>query len=295
MRRIAHAPDPYTPEDLAPLAGEHTSVPGHDGVSLHVVDAGAGQPVVLVHGLTASTRFWTLAQRPLLEQDHRVVAFDQRGHGGSGIGNDGVDVETLGRDLATVLEALDVRGAVVVGHSLGGVAVQSLLVHRPAVAVERVAHAVIACSLARNRPEGPLLGAAPGIERLLAPGGPDAVATLTARGLFGIDAPAASLIDLGRDILAEHDPALLAAVVRGIRRFDLRPGLPGVGVPVTVVAAGRDRLTPPRYSREIVELLPSCDEHWFPRAGHLLPWEQPAELVRIITEAANAVERSPVR
>lgn len=217
-----------------------------------------------------------------------MVAFDQRGHGSSDIGSDGVGVDVLGRDLATVLEELDLHDAVVVGHSLGGVAVQSLLVHHADVASARVAHAVIACSLPRNRPEAPLVAAAPGVERFFARESPAFVTALMSRGLFGVDAPPESLVELGREILTEHDPALLAAVVRGLGRFDLRPGLPHVATPVTVVAAGRDRITPARYSREITGLLPASDEHWFPTAGHMLPWELPDDFVSIVATVATS-------
>ena len=292
LRAIADAPDPHSPDDLAPLAGDRSTITGHDGVPLHVVDAGQGTPIVLVHGFTASNRFWALLQRHLTELGHRVVAFDQRGHGRSGIGSDGVSVEALGRDLATVLESLDLRDAVVAGHSLGGVTVLSLLVNHPDVADERVRHAVVACSLSRNRPEAPLVAAVPGLDRLIGRDAPDAVATLMARNMFGVDTPPASLIDLSREILAEHDPRLLAAVVRGMGRWDLRPGLADVTVPVTVVAAGHDRITPPRYSRELADLLPASDERWFTDAGHLLPWELPEEFAAIVAAAASA-EKAP--
>lgn len=287
LRAIADAPDPYTAADLAPLDGERSTVVGHDGIPISVVDAGQGPAIVLIHGLTATTRFWALTQRALVESGHRVVAFDQRGHGGTGVGDDGYGVEALGHDLAAVLEALDVTDAVVVGHSLGGVTLQSFLVHHHDDAASRLRHAVIACSLSHNRPEGPLLAMLPGADRMFRFETPTRVAALLTANLFGADAPPASLVDLARDIYAEHDAAMLGGIVRGMARFDLRPGLPGVTVPVTVVAAGRDRVTPPRYSHEIVALLPSSDEHWFPSAGHLLPWEMPDDFVAIVEALAS--------
>lgn len=55
----------------------------------------------------------------LLDAGHRVVLYDQRGHGESSLGRAPVTVERLGEDLAAVLKHLDVRDAVLAGHSMG--------------------------------------------------------------------------------------------------------------------------------------------------------------------------------
>ena len=74
----------------------------------------------------------------LLEAGHQVVLYDQRGHGESTVGDDGFTIPRLGADLRAVLEAVDARDAVLAGHSMGGMTIQSLVAHHPDVVDERV-------------------------------------------------------------------------------------------------------------------------------------------------------------
>jgi len=288
LRALAEAPDPYTDEELGPLRGEQGFVDTHDGGRLYFVDAGQGPTVVLAHGYTATSQFWCLTQPDLVARGHRVVAYDERGHGHSDAGRAGFGVELLGRDLATVLTELDLTDVVVAGHSMGGVAVQSLLVDHPDVAKERVRHAVICCSLARSRRGARLLTRLLGRERVHKANPPDALGDLLALQIFGRGTPPASLVRLARRLGDSQDPAHMAALARTLGRFDLRPGLRDVPVDVTVVAAGRDKITPPVLSHELATAMAGCEERWFPQAGHMLPWEHPLEFTDILAGAASA-------
>lgn len=97
------------------------SVTADDGTRIGYVVAGAGPPLVLVHGITESHRAWD----PLLEKlaDRRqVVAVDLRGHGGSER-RAPYDPATLASDLHAVVRELGLEAPLMVGHSLGGVVV----------------------------------------------------------------------------------------------------------------------------------------------------------------------------
>jgi len=80
-------------------------------------DRGTGDPVVLLHGLASTHRWWDLVAPRL--RGFRVVRFDQRGHGGSGATPDGYDLEHLVADVRAVLDGLEIDRAVLAGHSLG--------------------------------------------------------------------------------------------------------------------------------------------------------------------------------
>jgi pimeloyl-ACP methyl ester carboxylesterase len=102
------------------------TVPGGRMLSLpagevQVVERGprAGSPIVLVHCFTCSINWWN-GMIPLLARDHRVVAMDLRGHGGSEKPADGYSMPEQAALLAAALGRLGVRNATVVGHSLGG-------------------------------------------------------------------------------------------------------------------------------------------------------------------------------
>src|SRR6202171_4462783 len=88
-------------------------------IEIHYEDHGAGQPVVLIHGYPLSGRAWDKQVPVLLEAGHRVITYDRRGFGQSSQPVVGYDYDTFAADLATLLEHLDLRDAVLVGHSMG--------------------------------------------------------------------------------------------------------------------------------------------------------------------------------
>lgn len=105
---------------------------------IHYVTSGGGNPpVVLVHGFACAHSDWT-AQIAHLTPRHRIVAVDLRGHGESAGSPDECSIERYGADVAEVMHALDLRAAVVVGHSLGCRVVTEAALQAP----ERVAGVV---------------------------------------------------------------------------------------------------------------------------------------------------------
>ena len=102
--------------------GRILSLPGGE---LQVTDTGEpaggakGPPIVLLHCFACSLRWWD-SMIPLLARDHRVIRVDLLGHGGSAKPQSGYAIPEQGSLVAAALGRLDVQGAVVVGHSLGG-------------------------------------------------------------------------------------------------------------------------------------------------------------------------------
>ena len=89
------------------------------GIDIHYEDHGAGQPVVLIHGYPLSGRAWDKQVPALLEAGYRVITYDRRGFGQSSQPTTGYDYDTFAADLAALLDHLDLRDAVLVGHSMG--------------------------------------------------------------------------------------------------------------------------------------------------------------------------------
>ena len=112
------------PAEVTVPGGTLLSVPGGE---VQVVEGGPrnGAPVVLVHCFTCAIDWWD-AMRPALEREHRVIAIDLLGHGGSEKPDGGYGMKEQAAMLADVLRALEVRGATVVGHSLGGTVATAL-------------------------------------------------------------------------------------------------------------------------------------------------------------------------
>ena len=95
---------------------------GHENnadIEIYYEDHGAGQPVVLIHGYPLSGRAWDKQVPALLEAGYRVITYDRRGFGKSSQPAVGYDYDTFAADLHALLEYLDLRDAVLVGHSMG--------------------------------------------------------------------------------------------------------------------------------------------------------------------------------
>src|SRR6201986_4512754 len=91
-----------------------------DGTEIYFKDWGTGQPIVFSHGWPLSSDDWDGQMMYFLNQGFRVVAHDRRGHGRSSQTSDGHDMDHYADDLAAVVEKLDLRDAIHVGHSTGG-------------------------------------------------------------------------------------------------------------------------------------------------------------------------------
>ena len=92
----------------------------HDGTEIYYRDWGAGQPVVFSHGWPLTGDAWGGQMVFLAAHGYRCIAHDRRGHGRSGQPSNGNDMDTYADDLAELIESLDLKGAILVGHSAGG-------------------------------------------------------------------------------------------------------------------------------------------------------------------------------
>jgi pimeloyl-ACP methyl ester carboxylesterase len=109
-----------------------------DGTALHYTDFGTGTPVVLVHSWSLSSAMWEYQVDALLSAGYRCIAMDRRGHGRSEIAGTGYDLDTLTDDLAGLIEALDLRDAVIVAHSMGTAETTHYLARHGSARVSRV-------------------------------------------------------------------------------------------------------------------------------------------------------------
>ena len=92
----------------------------HDGVEIYYKDWGTGRPVIFSHGWPLNADNWESQMFFLAARGFRTIAHDRRGHGRSGQPWNGNDMDHYADDLAVLMEELDLRRAVLVGHSTGG-------------------------------------------------------------------------------------------------------------------------------------------------------------------------------
>jgi non-heme chloroperoxidase len=91
-----------------------------DGTQIYFKDWGQGQPIVFSHGWPLTADAWDAQMMFLASRGYRCIAHDRRSHGRSGQSWNGNNMDTYADDLATLVEALDLKEAVHVGHSTGG-------------------------------------------------------------------------------------------------------------------------------------------------------------------------------
>lgn len=295
-RRIRNRHDPELDPLLSPPSDVgHLTVPTPDGGTLHLLERGEGRPVLLLHGITLNAELWS-PQLHRLADDHRVLALDQRGHGRSTAGSDGYGMRQLGRDISTVLTALDLRDVLVVGHSMGGMAALDFAVHHPDVLRERVSGLGLVATSAAT-PVVPILApriAAAGavlVDRLDA-GRPvpsyrfsgNDLSLFLIRTVFGRNPSATAIEQVRASIERTDDDAILRSLAGIFREHDTTEHLDQVDLPTFVVVGTRDALTPVGFARIMAERLPDAELTVLPGVGHQIMQERPAAIDQLVRD-----------
>lgn len=296
--RLRRTADGDAPRALdAPIYVDHR-LDTHDRGTIYVVEQGneLDPPIVLSHGVTLSVRTWFHQLEELPKEGFRTIAFDHRGHGQSVLGDEGHSLDNLGRDLKTVLEGLDLHNAVLVGHSLGGVAVQSFVTQFPEVVAERVAGIVLLSTLAHTPLGSRSTRTKARLEKILKRA-PDSqwlwdspnLGFVAARVGFGKD-PRPSHIELVREMMAECPPETRLNAPRVLIGLDLTHELPHVRVPTLVIGGTADVLTPPFEAKQMARLIPGARLELMRGGGHMLMLERTDDVDRLIVDFAREVQ-----
>jgi pimeloyl-ACP methyl ester carboxylesterase len=288
-----------------PLGGRRLAVVSADGTELHAEAFGPpdGHTVVLVHGWTEQLSFWGPVITRLTDRGQRVVAYDLRGHGRSGLAaeND-YTLDRFGEDVAGVLDAAvpEVERATVVGHSLGAMSIvawagtHDVEARADAAALintglgELVAGTLLFGELARWMNHPRLSRAVLGFGAPLVPFSSPVSQALIRYAAFGPSATDGDVAFYER-MLIDCPADVRAACGVALSDLDLWSAVGGLTVPTLVVAGDRDRLTPPEHGRRMADVLPDpAGLVVLEETGHMTPLERPRELVEALGELIDS-------
>ena len=279
--------------EFATVHSDRRSITATDGVILNVEvdDAQRKTPtVVFVHGWVESLDVWHY-QRLALRGEVRLVFFDLRSHGRSGRAHhDSSSLGHLADDIRTVIREVVPRGPVVlVGHSMGAMAIMELAASEPSLFGGRVKGVVLIGTSAGN-----LMHSSPGLRylipllRVASPvldwGRAFNSYSVVRRWALGPHAEERH-VDMTNEMILRAPTHVLVDFYPNFAGLDLTAGLEGLGKAETVVIGGSaDQLTPVKHSRRLAELIPGARLIVAEDAGHMVVLEQHETVTEAISD-----------
>jgi len=253
-------------------------VTAKDGTNIFYRDFGQGRPIVFSHGWPLSSDAWDGTMQFLANAGFRVVAHDRRGHGRSDASATGNDMDTYADDLAAVIDALDLKDAILVGHSTGGGEITRYVTRH---GTARVAKLVLLGAVT------PLMGATAGNDD----GVPVAVVDGVRKALidnrsqllldladvfFGMDVEGAPKSEGWRqDFWHQGMTADVNALYLCVEQFwasDFREEMKSIEIPVLVIHGDADHVVPyATTGKRSAEILPNATLITYEGAPHCFP------------------------
>jgi len=225
--------------------------------------------IVFLHGSGGSSHFWK-AQVEGLAERFNTVALDMPGHGRSG--KEGKNkIGAYARAVVEFMDAIDSPKTIPCGLSIGGAIVQQLLL-----------------DFADYCEAGILIGTGARLKVLPAifeaiekdyPGFVEMICKLAAS-----ENTDASVSQPFRDDLIKCKPEVACGDFQACNQFNVVERLPEISLPVLVISAEDDKLTPPKYARFLEDGIPNAVRNHIHDAGHIAPLEKPREVNQAILE-----------
>jgi 3-oxoadipate enol-lactonase len=258
-----------------------------NGINLAYDDAGSGPAVLLVHGFPLCRKMWHPQVKGLVAAGYRVVAPDLRGFGDSDSSSGPCDMDDYAEDLVELLDHLGIDQAVVVGMSMGGYLLFSLLKNYPARvsgAVFLVTRAVADDDAGKKRRQqlaedvlkfGPQITADIFQELLFAP------QTLQQRPRLAEE--------VYGWMVETSSQGLAGGLLAMGSRPDSTPLLSQIRIPSLVIAGGLDKACPVALCRQIADGIPEAEFCMFEDAGHMVNLELPNDINSCLLAFLNRV------
>ncbi|HLW16616.1 MAG TPA: alpha/beta hydrolase [Actinomycetota bacterium] len=291
LRRERGRPDPYKDEDYGMRRGRSIGpVASFDGTLLNVEEIGTGPTVVLSHGFSLNSTTWHHQMRDL-SSEIRMVMYDHRGHGYSGLPpSDDWSLDALAHDLEAVIrDAANREPVIVVGHSMGGMTLLRYCELFPEAIGARIRGIVLVDTTSADVMGGllpaiarRLHAAVEGVEEVALralQGRTDNVDQLRTRANnlvylgtrlmgFGRD-PSPTQVEFIEKLLSEVPSSVWFKLIPTMLGMDVSGALDSIGVPALVIAGEKDKLTPLAAAERIADGIPRAELVVLPDTGHI--------------------------
>ncbi|HEU4478908.1 MAG TPA: alpha/beta fold hydrolase [Pyrinomonadaceae bacterium] len=245
-----------------------------DGVEIAYDDVGSGPCVVLLHGYPFNRSLWR-AQVEVLSKDHRVIVPDLRGHGESAVMPAPATMELMAKDVAGLLESLDISHATIGGLSMGGYVALAFYRLFPS----RVVSLILASTRAQGDSEEAKQNRKQQEEKALREG-MEGIADGLLPKLLTPDTVAKSpeVVKQLRGMMADTDPKGAAAALQGMAiRQDQTTFLSRITVPTLILVGDEDAITPLPDAELLHREIKGSHLEVIAGAGHVLNLERPEE------------------
>jgi pimeloyl-ACP methyl ester carboxylesterase len=262
-----------------------------DDREVNYVEMGEGPALVFIHGLGASWQSW-LENMPEFARDHRVIAMDLPGFGYSEMPPEDISIERYAAWTCTLLDALGIESAALVGNSMGGFIAADMAIRTPE-RVQRLAVVSAAVFWQSYRRAQPLVGLARLSEAHVARAltrSTDAVATRPrlrswALASAGFRYPHLISKELAHELVrsARRTDGFLPAL-EALADYPLEEELPKIDCPTLIVWGAHDTLVPVKDAKRMQELIPGSRSEVFERTGHVAMLERPERFNRLLRE-----------
>ena len=260
-----------------------SSIQANDGVTITYDVRGDGETaLVFLHGWCSNRTFWK-EQFDEMAKQYRVVAIDLPGHGESGRNREEWSIASFAEDVKTVVESLDLKQVILIGHSMGGLVALEAAPLMPDVVIGVIGIDAISNVESENQSDM--------MERAIAAFDADFEGTMNAfiPRLFSPNTDS-TVVQWVAKSSAKADKAMALSIMRGVSEIDEKNLLSSAGVPVRCIYAASDDPSGPHSYVEINKKYADFDAVFVDGVGHFLYLENPDEVNRHLLAFINEIE-----
>jgi len=269
-----------------PIEGKSEFVKMPDDTSIYTITSGSGKTTILfAHGYGFTNIEWNIIVKSLTKMNYKTIVFDQRGHGKSTIGKDGISSSAMASDYKNLIQYFNLENCILVGHSMGGFLSMKFLLDNPNMQHKNIKSCILMATFAgdinknnfQNRLQLPLIKS--GLLLKLIKWKP--IATLFGKSLLGNN-PDPEIIRLIPEVFQQQNHKQLIPILKAFANESYYNRLKEITIPCAIIIGDKDTTTPPFHTNDIVKGIPNTTRIDIKGKGHCLNAEAPNDIIEAI-------------